>query len=158
MVDIISKRDGPRREDAYVRQLVEQNRATITRIADHLSGGSYSAGRAPRPVPQQAESRIIHAYSSARPIGDVEARVRISLNRRVVVVDDNTGRQLHHLGELRRREGKDVFVLATAANGFFSPVDDGIGAALLELDGKPLGQGYGEDELAADIGTKLGMG
>ena len=46
MVEIISKRDGSRREDAAMRRLIEQNRATITRLADHISGGSYSAGKA----------------------------------------------------------------------------------------------------------------
>jgi hypothetical protein len=53
MVDIFSRRDGPRPEDARIRRLIEDNRATIDRIADHISNGAYSArkarGRHPSP-------------------------------------------------------------------------------------------------------------
>ena len=48
MVEIISKRDGPRREDVQVKRLIEQNRSTIVRLADQISGGGYSASRKPR--------------------------------------------------------------------------------------------------------------
>ena len=49
------------------------------------------------------------------------------------MVDENSGRQLHHIGDLRFRDGSDVFVLATKANQYFSPVDEGIAAALSDL-------------------------
>ena len=45
MVEIISKRDGPRREDIQVKRLIEQNRSTIVRLADQISGGGYSASK-----------------------------------------------------------------------------------------------------------------
>ncbi|TIN30893.1 MAG: hypothetical protein E5Y25_33040, partial [Mesorhizobium sp.] len=66
MVEIISKRDGSRREDAAMKRLIEQNRATITRLADHLTGGSYSAGKAQKPK-AQAKGLIIHSLGSAGP-------------------------------------------------------------------------------------------
>jgi hypothetical protein len=156
MVEIISKRDGSRREDVAMKRLIEQNRATITRLADHISGGSYSAGKAAKPKPQP-KGLIIHSVSSARPIADAAPRIRISLNGRVIMVDENSGRQLHHIGDLRRRDGNDVFVLATKANQYFSPVDEDIAAALTDLDGGRLGPDYGEEQLAADIGNRLGM-
>jgi len=156
MVEIISKRDGSRREDAAMRRLIEQNRATITRLADHISGGGYSAGKAPKPKPQ-AKGLIIHAVGGARPAAEACPRIRVSLNGRVVAVDENSGRQLHHIGDLRHRDGCDVFVLATKANQYFSPVDDDIAAALADFDGGRLGPDYGEEQLAADIGNRLGM-
>ena len=156
MVEIISKRDGSRREDVAMKRLIEQNRATITRLADHISGGSYSAGKVPKPKPE-AQGLIIHSVGSARPAVEASPRIRISLNGRVIMVDENSGRQLHHIGDLRRRDGSDVFVLATKANRYFSPVDEEIAAALADLDGGRLGPDYGEEQLAADIGNRLGM-
>jgi len=50
-----------------------------------------------------------------------------------------------------------VFVLATKANQYFSPVDEDIAAALADLDGRRLAPGHGEEQLAADIGNRLGM-
>jgi hypothetical protein len=50
-----------------------------------------------------------------------------------------------------------VFVLATKANGFFAPVDNTVAEALLELDGVRLGSTFSEEQLAADIGGKLGI-
>ncbi|MDX8443924.1 hypothetical protein [Mesorhizobium australafricanum] len=156
MVEIISKRDGSRREDAAIKRLIEQNRATITRLADHISGGSYSARKTAKPKPE-AKGLIIHSVGSARPTADANPRIRISLNGRVIAVDENSGRQLHHIGDLRRRDGTDVFVLATKVNQYFSPVDEDIAAALADLDGGRLGPDYGEEQLAADIGNRLGM-
>lgn len=156
MVEIISKPGGPRREDVQVKRLIEENRATITRIADQISGGGYSAGKAPKPKPQP-KGLIIHVGGGATTAAEPKPTIRVSLNGRVVAVDENSGRQLHHIGELRRRDGAEVFVLATKANQFFAPVDDGIAAALADLDGSRLRPDYGEDELAAEIGARLGM-
>ncbi len=156
MVEIISKPGGPRREDVQVKRLIEENRSTIARIADQISGGGYSASKAPRPKPQP-KGLIIHVGSGTTAVSETKPTIRISLNGRVIAVDENSGRQLHHIGELRRRDGAEVFVLATKANQFFAPVDDDIAAALADLDGGRLRPDYGEDELAAEIGGRLGM-
>lgn len=157
MVEIISKRNGPRREDVQIKQLIEQNRATITRIADHISGGSYSAGKTARQArkPEGQGRLMIHTGPAARPSDDVAPTIRISLNGRVVVMDGNSGRQLHHLGEVRSRDGGETFVLATKDNGFFALVDESIAARLSGIDGTRLGPEYGEEQLAADIDALL---
>ena len=79
------------------------------------------------------------------------------MNGRVISKDQNTGRQLHHIGDVRNRNGEQIFVLATKQNGFFSPVDETIGEALAGLDGSRLTATYTEEQLAADIGAKLGI-
>jgi len=156
MVEIISKRDGPRREDVQVKRLIEQNRSTITRIADQISGGGYSASRQPRQQPK-AEGLIIHVGGSAATTTEASPSIRVTMNGRVISKDQNTGRQLHHIGDVRNRNGEQVFVLATKDNGFFSPVDDAIAEALTELDGSRLTATYTEEQLAADISAKLGI-
>src|SRR5882757_7841234 len=156
MVEIISKRDGPRREDVQVKRLIEQNRSTITRLADQISGGGYSASRQPRQQPK-AEGLIIHVGGSAATVTDAKPSIRVTTNGRVISTDQNTGRQLHHIGDVRNRNGEQIFVLATKQNGFFSPVDESIGEALAGLDGSRLTATYTEVQLAADIGAKLGI-
>ena len=154
MVEIISKRNGPRREDVQIKQLIEQNRATITRIADHISAGGYSASKAARPE-KKPEGLIIHTGTAARPAEDVVPVVSVRLNGRVVFMDENSGRQIHHIGDVRNRNGAEFFVLATKENGFFAPVDESVAARLREIDGTRLGPDYGEEQLAADIGAAL---
>lgn len=156
MVEIISKRDGPRREEAGLRRLLSDNRATITRLADHLSQGAYSASKAPGSAPKP-QGLIIRDLGSARPAEEPRPAVRISFNRRVILVDENTSRQMHHLGEIRRREGRDVFVLATSGNGFFAPLAAEIADMLQEFDGCPLDGEEGEAALAGQIRTCLGL-
>lgn len=156
MVEIISKRDGPRREDVQVKRLIEQNRSTIVQLADQISGGGYSASRKPRQKPQ-AEGLIIHVGGGSSVAAEAAPSIRISINGRVVSVDQNTGRQLHHIGDIRNRDGVQVFVLATKQNGFFSPVDEAIAQALAEVDGSRLDGTYTEQQFAADIGAKLGI-
>ncbi len=115
-----SGRAEPRREDVAARQLIERNRATIERLADHLSSGAFSASRQAAPVPQP--EGLMHprpgwaAGGRARP----SPYVRISPNDRVVLADHATGRQLEFLGQIRRQDGVRRFVLATKANGFFA--------------------------------------
>lgn len=155
MVEIISKRSGPRREDVQMKRVLQENRSTITKIADQISNGNYSASKRPKPKPQ-AEGLIIHVGGSTAA-SEPEPEIRISVNGRVVVVDRNSGRQLHHLGEIRNIDGLPSFILATKENGFFAPVDDELGQALTELDRKPLPSTDGEDMLAADIRSKLGI-
>lgn len=157
MVEIISKTDGTRPEDARVKRLIQQNRATIERIADHLSNGSYSASKIPKPQMKVEGRTIVYARASAPTADDVRADVRVSLNGRIVAVDLNSGRQLHHIGDVRRRDGANVFVLATGSNGFVSPVDDEIAAALADLDGVPVDERRTEGALAAEIGRRLGV-
>lgn len=157
MVEIISKRDGPRREDVQVKRLIEQNRSTIVRLADQLSAGGYSASKKPRQKPK-AEGLIIHIGGG--PVSASEARpsVHVSINGRVVSKDQNTGRQLHHIGDIRNRDGEQIFVLATKQNGYFATVDETVAAMLAEMDGVRLTGTYSEEQLAADIGAKLGIG
>ncbi|TPI69514.1 hypothetical protein FJ420_08020 [Mesorhizobium sp. B3-1-3] len=156
MVEIISKRDGPRREDVQVRRLIEQNRSTIVRLADQISSGGYSASRKPRQKPE-AEGLIIHVGGGSPVAAEAEPSIRVTLNGRVIAVDWNTSRQLHHIGDVRNRNGEQVFVLATKQNGYFSPVDETIAQALAGLDGSRLAASYTEEQLAADIGLKLGI-
>ncbi|MET3594403.1 MULTISPECIES: hypothetical protein [Mesorhizobium] len=157
MVEIISKRDGPRREDVQVKRLIEQNRSTIVRLADQLSAGGYSASKKPRRQPK-AEGLIIHVGGG--PVSASEARpsVHVSINGRVVSKDQNTGRQLHHIGDIRDRDGEQIFVLATKQNGYFAPVDETVAAKLADMDGIRLTSAYSEEQLAGDIGVKLGIG
>ncbi|MEQ1954518.1 hypothetical protein [Mesorhizobium sp. CN2-181] len=156
MVEIISRRDGPRREDVQVKRLIEQNRPTIERIADQISGGGYSASRKPRQQPQ-AEGLIIHVGGGSPPAAETSPSIRVTMNGRVISVDRNTGRQLHHIGDIRQRDGGEVFVLATKQNGFFAPVDQTLAEALAELDGVRLDAVRTEEQLAAEIGEKLGI-
>jgi hypothetical protein len=158
MVQIISKRDGPRREDAEIKQLIERNRSVITRIADHISGGAYSANKTALPPTQQARGLIIHhGDSGAASAAEVLPYIRISLNGRVVVVDKNTARQIHYLGEVRRRNGVEVFVLATKENGFISPLDETFAEALSDFDGRTLASEYTEEKLAEELSSALGI-
>ena len=122
-MDIVSKRSGPRREDEAARRLIDQNRGTIERLADQLSNGAYSAGKnAKEGLGPAVGARRLGAAAPRKSI-DPKPYVRISPNRRVVVVDEESSRQMHHLGELRRVDGRMTFVLATRANGFFSELD-----------------------------------
>ena len=156
MVEIISRRDGPRREDVQVKRLIEQNRPTIERIADQISGGGYSASRKPRQQPK-AEGLIIHVGGARPAAAEANPSIRVTMNGRVISVDRNTGRQLHHIGDIRHRDGEQVFVLATKQNGFFAPVDDSVAEALIELDGSRLDAARTEEQLAAEIGERLGI-
>ena len=159
MVDIISKRSGPRREDERARSLIERNRGTITKLADQLSDGAYSASRrrAKEPAEPQASGLIISDLGAGRRPAEAEPYVRISPNRRVVIVDHATSRQMHFLGELRRKDGALGFVLATAENRFFTPLDAELAEKLTHLDGVILGAGRTEADLATEIGEVLGI-
>lgn len=152
MVDIISKRSGPRAEDERARRLIEANRPAIEKLADQLSGGAWSARRKPKAAPEP-QGLIIHSGPARIPDSVPQPFVRIAINGRVSVVDANTGKQMHHLGDLRRRDGREAFRLATRENGFFSPVAPEIAAALADLDGLDLAGG--ERALIADIAARL---
>ncbi|MCA8881131.1 MAG: hypothetical protein KDA73_14505 [Rhodobacteraceae bacterium] len=161
MVDIFSRSGSPRPQDEGAQRLIGENRQTIERLADQISGGGYSRARAAdaerrkKPVPA---GLMIHDLGAGRAETAPKPYIRVSPNNRVVVVDGETGRQMHFLGELRRLDGRRCFVLATRENRFFSPVEDGIGAVLADLDGREIaGSSAAERELAAEIAQRLGL-
>ena len=117
--------------------------------------GAADAERRKKPVPA---GLMIHDLGAGRAETAPKPYIRVSPNNRVVVVDGETGRQMHFLGELRRLDGRRCFVLATRENRFFSPVEDGIGAVLADLDGREIaGSSAAERELAAEIAQRLGL-
>jgi hypothetical protein len=155
MVEIISKSDGPRREDAAAKHFIRENAATINKIADQLSGGrrtTLPASEAPR-----ADSFVNRARAS--PTRDAEKRpyTKVSLNGRVVAVDFNSGRQLHHIGEIRGRGPTRRFLLATRENRFFTPLDDDLLVVLNDLDGLATPDDAAQERLVQLIDARLGF-
>ncbi len=156
-MDIISKRSGPRREDEGARRLISENRGTIERLADQLSSGAYSARKSKAsPAAPEASGLIVSDLAAPRRSDAPKPYVRISPNRRVVIVDETTSRQMHHIGDLRRIDGRMVLVLATKANGFFTALEPDLSEALVSLDGAALDAVRTEAALAAEIGALLG--
>lgn len=155
MVHIISKKDGPRREDVAAMRLIKENRSTIEALANRFSGGRYSEMRKP-PKPPQIEGLVQH-YMGATKVAETErpAYVRVSLNGRVVIVDGDTSKQLHFLGEIRSRDGGQEFVLATRKNKFFSPMDDDLSEKLADFDHSTINADFSEEDLAIGIHEKL---
>lgn len=160
MVDIISKRSGPRREDVAARQMIDNNRTTIERIADQISNGGYSANKARRAAPKEPEAAglIVSDLGSAsrRGFEPPKPYIRVSPNGRVVVVDDNTNLQMHFLGEIRRANGVVRFALATKENGFLAPLETELAERLAPLDGAQMGGARTDAALASEIRTLLG--
>ena len=157
MVDIISKRDGPRREDVAARRVLQENRGTIHKMMDHLTGGQLKsqAQRTPTPEPEGLiihSGRVIDSREPARPY------VRISVNGRVVVADQETSKQLHFLGEIRGARRSQHFVLATKENGFFALIDNELGTKLADLDGCSITSAFSEDDLIDALTKRLGIG
>ena len=67
MVEIVSRGDGPRPQDARLKAFLDRNRATITKLADHLTQGGYSAGKRAQATPQRVEDKtIVHVLGGAR--------------------------------------------------------------------------------------------
>ena len=160
MVEIFSRGDGPRHQDVRLKALLDQNRATITKIADHLTLGRYSAGKAANAAaPELPEKTSVDAVGGLKsgPAREARPAVRATVNGRVVVIDDNSGRQLHHLGEIRRRVGTVVFLLACAENGFSAPLPDEVLDRLADLDQALLAPDGGEDVLVGEIASRLGF-
>lgn len=147
----------PRPEDAKARDLIARNRGTIQRLADQLSNGAYSAAKRAAAAPTEpAPAGLIMTHLGGPPPNDEpRPRVRISPNNRVVVIDEETSRQLYFLGELRRVDGVLQFVLATKANGFFAPLADDLANRLAGLDCTPLGPERSEAALAAELARCL---
>lgn len=159
-MDIFSKREGPRREDVKARKIISENAGTIRRLADQISNGGFTRMRedqARRAEPPKPEGLLIHDMAAPARRDAPDPHVRVSLNGRVVLVDRNSGRQIQLLGQLRRKAQGTCFVLATAENGFLSPVSDEIRAAIGSLDGAALGPDLSEDDLARQISAGLGL-
>lgn len=156
MVDIISKRDGPRREDVAARRVLNENRGTIHKMMDHLTGGQLNS-QAQKPKAPEPEGLVIH---TGRVIDQREAArpyVRISMNGRVVVADQETSKQLHFLGEIRGPRRSQRFVLATKANGFYAVIGEDLEAPLADLDGRDITGDFSEDHLVNTITERLGL-
>ncbi len=154
MVDIISKRDGPRREDVAARRVLQENRGTIHKMMDHLTGGQLNS-QAAKPAAPEPEGLVIH---TGRVIDSREAArpyVRVSVNGRVVVADQETSRQLHFLGEIRGPRRSQHFVLATKANGFYAVIDEALEEPLADLDGRSFDSDFSEDDLVDTITERL---
>lgn len=156
MVHIISKRDGPRKEDVAAKRLIENNRATIDRIANKLTGGGWQQPRAT--TEPAVERRTVSSVSLASP-GPAQAAtpfVRISPNDRVVVIDLTTGRQLHFIGEIRGGDERR-FTLATRENGFFALVAEELRGKLVHLDGRVVPDEAAEELLKREIALGIGI-
>lgn len=158
MVDIISKRDGPRPEDVRAKKLLSENAGTIRRLADQISNGGYSkmqADQARRRETPKPDGLIIHDLKARVPSDVPEPYVKVSLNNRVVLVDRTTGRQMQMLGEIRGNFLSKRLVLATADNGFFSPLDAETLSAVAHLDGVEITADFTERDLADSLETLL---
>jgi len=159
-MDIISKRSGPREEDKQAKAHVRQNWGTIQRLADQISGGSYSANKArvSGKKDQPEASGLIFVDQAARPRVDVpEPYLRISLNGRVVLADKNSGIQLHFLGQLKRQNGIVRFQIATKENGYISELDPDLEALILDLADKAVDRSYPEEHLCQDLKSRLSL-
>ncbi len=126
MVYIITKNDGPRKEDVAARKLIENNRSTIERLANHLSrrpvAGDQAGALGAASSWTEPERDTVAGYQPTGRSTSTRPYVRISPNNRVVVVDEETSRQVLFLGELRRGPEGERFRLATRENGFFDPL------------------------------------
>lgn len=158
MVEIISKRDGPRLQDLPQRKLIEKNRPVIRGLINKLTGGALSQSSAPQAEASQQNTKTIHIIDATPPREPGRAVVRISVNGRVVLMDDIHARQIMHLGDLRRTSQGDVFRLATKDNGFFAPVEAAIAEVLTDLDGQAISAQFTEDILAERIAERLSLG
>lgn len=158
MVDIFSKRDGPRLEDVKARRLLSENAGTIRKLADQISNGGFSKMRADQARRQQEpvpDGLIIHDQKARMQSDLPEPYVKVSLNNRVVLVDKTTGRQLQMLGEIKGNFLSRHFVLATKANGFISPLDADAHALVAHLDGVALTDDFTDRTLAETLENLL---
>ncbi|HEY9216223.1 MAG TPA: hypothetical protein VIQ29_25630 [Ancylobacter sp.] len=161
MVYIITKNDGPRKEDVAAKKFIESNRTTIDRLANHLSGGRWQDIKKARHAQVPVVEQDRRSFSGYTPVGRAESSrpyIRISLNNRVVVADEETSRQVLFLGEMRRGAAGRVFRLATRENGFFAPLTYEILELLAGLDGLVLGEDDAEEPFKRELAARLGFG
>lgn len=150
-MDIFSKREGPRLEDVKAKRLLSENAGTIRKLADQISNGGFSrmqAEKARREQEPKPGGLIIHDLKVRATSGAPEPYVKVSVNNRVVLADKSTGRQIQMLGEIRSNMMSRKFVLATQANGFISPLDDDVAAALSHLEGVELSGSFTDRDLS----------
>ena len=161
MVYIITKNDGPRKEDVAAKKFIERNRTTIDRLANQISGGRWQDIKKARSAQVSIVEQDRRSFSGYAPVGRAEPSrpyIRISLNNRVVVADEETSRQVLFLGEMRRGVEGRVFRLATRENGFVDPLTDEILDALAGLDGLVLGEDDAEEPFKRELAARLGFG
>ena len=156
MVTIISKQDGPRLEDIPQYKLIQKNKPVIQGLINQLTGGNSTAAKRQN-EPQAENTKIVHVMGATPAREPGHPVVRISLNDRVVIMDNVHARQLLHLGNLRYTDAGKTFFVATKDNGFFSPVDPEIAEVLSDLDGLVLEGDVTEDILAAEITIRLSL-
>ncbi|MFT0858671.1 hypothetical protein [Ancylobacter sp. G4_0304] len=155
-----TKNDGPRKEDVAAKQMIEKNWGTIDRLANQISGGRWQdikQARAAKTSVVEYDRKSFMGYVPTERRAAVRPYIRISLNNRVVVVDEETNRQVLFLGEIRHRPQGRVFCLATRANGFFDPAADEVLEALAELDGCLLDAGEVDEPFKQELAHRLGF-
>lgn len=156
MVYIISKRDGPHREQVAAKDFIQKNRSKIDAVANHLTGGRWQQLRNPKPPPEPQPSGKLWSTPSAPP-NEAEPYVRISLNGRVVIADLASGRQLHFIGELKGKGLSRCLALATRENGIFEPMDEDMYKVLADLEGASVSGEADEERLEQIIAGRLGL-
>ena len=161
MVDIISKKEGPRKEDLAVKHMLKGKERIITGLADAFTSGGYSASKqekmlAQNKKPEESTSKYF-ILSTKDCAGPPEPYVRISINGRVVIVDNRNSEQMHFLGEIRRFEDGKKFLLATAENKFFSPAEKEVTDMLTECDGVAINDAFTEEMLKDKLAELLGI-
>lgn len=157
-MDIFSKKTGPRSEDIQARQHLQRNWGTIEKLADTLSGGKYSADKARRAAPPPQPDGLIIVDQAGPRVADVpQPYLRISSNGRVVVADAHSGVQIHFLGQLKRINGAVRFLIASAENGFISPLASDLQIKIEDLADRSINRDYPEEELAKDLKSRLGI-
>lgn len=155
-LDIRSRLSATRPEDKRAKEYLQRNWGTIEKLADTLSGGKYSQDKARKAAPPpQAQGLIIVDQAAPRRPDAAVPYVRVSLNGRVVLADSNTGVQLAFLGEIKRLNGEKCFFIATAENGFISPLEPETVVKIADLAQRVINRAYTEDQLADDIKARL---
>ena len=158
MVTIISKQDGPRKGEAELKHTIKQNRGTIEQLANTLSGAIGGRSGQQRVAPPPQASTTTHSFRKTSSEGEARPYVRVSLNGRVVLVDYETGNQLHYLGEVRGKGAAARFRLATKDNGFYAPLEAELCERLRAIDGAPVIDAAAEDRLKKAIEERLALG
>ncbi|WP_428031720.1 hypothetical protein [Ancylobacter sp.] len=157
---IITKTDEPRKEDVAAKKMIQQNWGTIDALANQISGGRWQdikQARATKTSVAEYERKSFVGYVPTARGTPARPYIRISLNNRVVVVDEETNRQVLFLGEIRHRPQGRVFCLATRANGFFDPAADDVLEALAGLDGCVLGADEVDEPFKQELARRLGF-
>ena len=157
MVTIISKQEGPSKKEAELKHTLRENRATIQGMTQALKHGPMAHLAQPTVQAPPAVSTTSVFYRKTSSQGDARPYVRVSLNGRVVLVDYETGNQLHHLGDVRGKKDAAKFALATKENGFFAALDGEFAEALKSLDGRAIPNREAEDAFKTDVAAALGL-